>query len=110
MMKKAEREAKSAFWLQQLRECAASGEHSSAYAHRQGLDVDEGYRWTRTLRRACLWPVKQKADRGAASALVATASSESQAKSGGRSQSRSRNWRPSPERDLSANDDVSTTI
>ena len=71
MMKKEEREAKSAFWLQQLRECSASGEHLSAYAHRQGLDVDEGYRWTRTLRRAGLWPVKQKADRGAASALVA---------------------------------------
>jgi hypothetical protein len=71
MMKKEEREAKSTFWLQQLRECTASGEYLSAYARRQGLDVDEGYRWTRTLRRAGLWPVKQKADRGAASALVA---------------------------------------
>jgi hypothetical protein len=38
------------------------------------------------------------------------AGSESQAKSGGRSHSRNRNWRRSPERDLSANDDVSTTI
>lgn len=71
MMKKEEHEAKRAFWLQHLRECSASGEHLSGYAHRQGLDVDEGYRWTRTLRRAGLWPVKQKADRGAASALVA---------------------------------------
>jgi hypothetical protein len=71
MMKKEEREAKRAFWLQQLRECAASGEHLSAYAHGHGLAVDEGYRWRRTLRRAGLWPVKQKADCGAASALVA---------------------------------------
>lgn len=71
MMKNEEREAKSAFWLQHLRECAASGEHLSVYAQRQGLDADEGYRWTRILRRAGLWPVKQKADRGAASALGA---------------------------------------
>jgi hypothetical protein len=71
MMKKEEREAKSACWLQHLRECAASGEHLSVYAQRQGLDADEGYRWTRILRRAGLWPpVKQKAD-GEAPALVA---------------------------------------
>ncbi len=67
MMKKEEREAKSAFWLQHLRECVAAGEDLSVYARRRGLDVDEGYRWTRILRRAGLWPVKQKADRGAAS-------------------------------------------
>jgi hypothetical protein len=71
MMKKEEREAKSAFWLQRLCECTACGEHLSAYAHRHELDVDEGYRWTRTLRRAGLWPVKQKVDHEAASALVA---------------------------------------
>jgi hypothetical protein len=71
MMKKEEREAKRAFWLQHLHECSASGERLSAYAQGHGLDVDEGYRWRRTLRRAGLWPVKQKADRAAASALVA---------------------------------------
>jgi hypothetical protein len=71
MMKKEEREAKSAFWLQHLRECTASGEHLSAYTHRYGLDADEGYRWRRSLRRAGLWPVKQKGDREAASAPVA---------------------------------------
>jgi hypothetical protein len=71
MMKNEEREAKRAFWLQHLREWSASGEHLSAYAQRHGLDVDEGYRWTRTLRRAGLWPVKKKKEGGAASALVA---------------------------------------
>lgn len=71
MMKKVEREAKRAFWLQHLRECMACGERLSEYARKHELDVDEGYRWRRTLRRAGLWPVKQKADRGAASALVA---------------------------------------
>jgi len=70
MMKKEEREAKGAFWLQHLRECSTSGERLSVYCHRHGLDVDEGYRWTRTLRRAGLWPVKQKGDRGATSAVV----------------------------------------
>jgi hypothetical protein len=71
MTKNEEREAKRALWLQHLRECAASGERLSVYAQRQGLDADEGYRWTRILRRAGLWPpVKQKADGGAA-ALVA---------------------------------------
>jgi hypothetical protein len=59
MMKKEEREAKGAFWLQHLRECSTSGERLSVYCHRHGLDVDEGYRWTRTLR-----------DRGATSAVV----------------------------------------
>jgi hypothetical protein len=71
MMKKEDREAKGAFWLQHLCECSASGEHLSAYTHPHGLDVDEGYRWTRTLRRAGLWPVKQKRESAAASALVA---------------------------------------
>jgi hypothetical protein len=71
MMKNEEREAKRVFWLQQLRECSASGERLSAYTHRHGLDADEGYRWTRILRRAGLWPAAQKADRGAASASVA---------------------------------------
>jgi len=71
MMRNEEREAKGAFWLQHLRERAASGEPLSVYARRQGLDADEGYRWTRILRRAGLWsPVKQKADGGAVAALV----------------------------------------
>ena len=71
MTKNEEREAKRAHWLQHLRECATSGEHLSVYAQRHGLDADEGYRWTRILRRAGLWPaVKRKAD-GAAAALGA---------------------------------------
>jgi hypothetical protein len=71
MMKKEEREAKGAFWLQHLREWSASGERLAEYARLHGLDVDEGYRWRRTLRRAGLWPVKPKRDSEAASALVA---------------------------------------
>jgi transposase-like protein len=51
--------------------CLASGERLSAYARRHGFDIDEGYRWTRTLRRAGLWPVKQKSNSGAGSAIVA---------------------------------------
>jgi hypothetical protein len=71
MMKKEEREAKGAFWLQHLRECSASGERLSEYARLHGLEVDEGYRWTRILRRAGLWPIKQKSHSAAASTIVA---------------------------------------
>lgn len=39
MMKNEECEAKRAFWLQHLRECAACGEHLSVYAQRQGLEA-----------------------------------------------------------------------
>jgi hypothetical protein len=70
MMKKEEREAKRAFWLQHIRECSACGERLSRYAQRHGLDVDEGYRWKRRLRRAGLWPLKPRSDCGA-TALVA---------------------------------------
>jgi hypothetical protein len=44
MMIQEEREAKGAFRLQHLRECLAPGERLSAYCHRHGLDVAEGYR------------------------------------------------------------------
>lgn len=71
MMRKEERAAKRAFWLQHLREWSGSGEHLSVYAQRHGLDVEEGYSWTRALRRAGLWPVSQKAGRGGASVVVA---------------------------------------
>jgi hypothetical protein len=71
MMKKEDREAKCAFRLQHLRECSASGERLSGYALRHGLDVDEGYRWKRTLRGAGLWPVKQQSAGGATSAIEA---------------------------------------
>jgi hypothetical protein len=69
-MKKEEREAKCAFWLQHLCECSTAGEQLAVYCHRHELDVDEGYRWTRSLRRAGLWPVKPKSARVAVSALV----------------------------------------
>jgi hypothetical protein len=71
MMKKEEREAKGAFWLQHLREWSASGGRLADYAHRHELDVDEGYRWTRILRRAGRWPQRKKSDRAAPSAMVA---------------------------------------
>lgn len=55
MMTKEAKAAKSAEWLQHLREWAASGERFADYARRHELDVDAGYRWKRVLRRAGLW-------------------------------------------------------
>jgi hypothetical protein len=66
MMKKQDREAKGEFWLQHLRDCTASGKRLADYAREHELDVDEGYRWTRVLRRAGRWPVQKRA-----SAIVA---------------------------------------
>jgi len=71
MLKKEEREAKGAFWLQHLREWSASGGRLAEYAQRHELDVDEGYRWTRILRRAGRWPQPRKSD-GSASSLIVT--------------------------------------
>jgi hypothetical protein len=52
MMNREEREARSAFWMQDLRECSSAGERLSNYALRHGLNIGEGYQWTRVLPRA----------------------------------------------------------
>jgi hypothetical protein len=70
MMKKQDREAKGEFWLRHLRDCMAAGKRLADYAREHELDVDEGYRWTRVLRRAGRWPA-QKSDGAEASPIVA---------------------------------------
>ena len=60
MMKKQDREAKGEFWLRHLRDCAASGKRLADYAREHELDVAEGYRWTRVLRRAGHWPAQKR--------------------------------------------------
>ena len=71
MMTKEAKAAKSAEWLQHLREWAASGERFADYARRHELDADAGYRWKRILRRAGLWSAP--ADSGNPKRLAVTA-------------------------------------
>jgi len=60
MMNREEREAGSAFWMQDLRECSSAGERLSNYARHHGLNVGEGYQWTGVLRREGLWPLVKR--------------------------------------------------
>ncbi|HEX2494240.1 MAG TPA: hypothetical protein VHK24_10730 [Steroidobacter sp.] len=55
MLKREDRAAKAAQWLEHLRAWRSSGEPLAAYVRRQDLRLWEAYRWRRLLRRDGLW-------------------------------------------------------
>jgi len=72
MTTKEERDARGAFWLKHLQECASLKEHLSTYTRRHELDVHEGYHWTRVLRREGLWPPQSRSRTSAASGILSS--------------------------------------
>jgi hypothetical protein len=72
MTTKEERDARRAFWLKHLQECASLKEHLSTYTRRHELNVHEGYHWTRVLRREGAWPPPPQRRTSAASAIVSS--------------------------------------